>query len=151
MSESNEPYTNNLPMNLLRQAKHVALVYHFGQKYNDEPYANHVMRVADRCKDIDEKIVALLHDILEDTSFSRDNIKYMFGDRILDAVVCITRQKGEDYFEEYIKRVKTNDLAKVVKIADLEENLSYCNLPSPSRIGIKNKAKYEKALEYLRS
>ena len=107
------------------------------------PYINHIMCVAFQMNSENEIIVALLHDILEDTSFELSEIKELFGDEICDAVDAITRRDSEDYFN-YISRVKKNSLASRVKIADLRHNMSRRNNISESLYN-----RYKKALEIL--
>jgi (p)ppGpp synthase/HD superfamily hydrolase len=92
--------------------------------------------------------VAILHDTVEDTSVTHEKIRYVFGPEIGDAVKAISRYEGEQYFE-YIKRAKANDLARVVKLADLAHNSSparLAKLPETER-GITKR--YEKARAML--
>jgi (p)ppGpp synthase/HD superfamily hydrolase len=68
--------------------------------------------------------VALLHDILEDTDTTVDELRGLCcDDDIIQAVVAITRRKDEKLYFDFIERVKGNDLAKLVKIYDLEDNM----------------------------
>jgi len=112
-----------------------ALVAHIEQKYGDEPYVHHPARVANRMEQYDESgiAVAYLHDVVEDTSFTLDDLRRDgFNDEILEAVDAITRRKGEKYFD-YIRRLSSNPIAKRVKIADLQENLSQGDLSLSTR------------------
>jgi (p)ppGpp synthase/HD superfamily hydrolase len=94
-----------------------------------KPYITHVMRVMERCKTEEEKIVAVLHDVVEDTSISIDDLrKERFSEKILAAVTAITQNKGESK-TNYIKRVKKNPLAIRVKLNDLEDNMDVRRLP----------------------
>lgn len=125
------------------RAYEYALVAHMGQKYGDEPYIYHPARVANRMEQYDESgiAVAYLHDVVEDTSFTLDDLRREgFNDEILEAVDAITRRKGEKYFD-YIRRLSSNPIAKRVKIADLQENLSQGDLSLSTR--------YYKALKML--
>ncbi len=128
---------------LFYQALLTAVKYHDGQKYNDEPYVAHCIRVSQRCTDETHKVVALLHDTLEDTALTYTELRLKFGPEIADAVLCMTRQPGEEYLGSYIEKVKTNKISTMVKLADLYENLSY--LPSESQA-----EKYKKAVMILR-
>lgn len=67
--------------------------------------------------------VAMLHDIVEDTDTTLEDLKYQFSQEILDAVDHMTHRKGEKY-ADYIGRVSVNDLARAVKIADLQDNMN---------------------------
>jgi (p)ppGpp synthase/HD superfamily hydrolase len=124
------------------RAYEYALVAHMGQKYGDEPYVHHPVRVANRL-DQDDEIgiaVAFLHDVVEDTKYTLDDLRLAFRDEIVQAVDAITKRKGEKYFD-YIRRLSSNPIAKRVKIADLQENLSQGDLSLSTR--------YYKALKML--
>ena len=112
------------------------------------PYIFHPMRVAIQMTTEDEKIVALLHDVIEDSDITASFLLlYWFEKHIVDAVVILTRarsQKKSEY-REYLEKVKLNELARVVKIEDLKDNLR------PDRKWGKNRSKYLKALIFLQS
>jgi len=91
------------------------------------PYVEHCIRVAAKCGDEKARVVALLHDVLEDTPTPKDALRSQFGDEIVDAVVALTRQPGESP-EDYYARVRNNSLGLRVKLADLHDNLE------PSRL-----------------
>lgn len=86
------------------------------------PYAAHPLWVADVMQTEDECCIALLHDVCEDSDmYSLDNLRDLFGDTVADALDAITRRDDESYFE-YIFRLKHNEIARTVKIADLIHN-----------------------------
>jgi (p)ppGpp synthase/HD superfamily hydrolase len=86
------------------------------------PYIFHPYEVASRMDDEISTAVALLHDVIEDTDFNASDLrKFGFTPVQVDAVVAITRKKDEKYFD-YIARLKQNDLARMVKMADLKHN-----------------------------
>lgn len=85
-------------------------------------YAFHPIRVSEKMNSATEKICALLHDILEDTDYPASGIVEIFGNEIFEVVFALTRQEDEKYFD-YIDRVKSNDIAIKVKLADLEDNM----------------------------
>ena len=112
-------------MDLLNQAIKIACKAHDGQvDKGGEPYILHPLRVMLQCETMDERIVAVLHDAMEDdpeykvTSFIFD----IFTLRITDAILAITRGHDESY-KDYIIRCAKNDLALRVKMADLRDNL----------------------------
>lgn len=89
---------------------------------NSVPYILHPLTVMSFVSGDDEKIVAVLHDVVEDTDLTLDDLKeFGFDDVIVDAVDAVTKRKGEDYFD-YIARVKENPIAIEVKLADLKHN-----------------------------
>ena len=80
----------------------------------------------------EEKIVAFLHDLLEDTDYPEDKLRKEFGDRIADAVSLLTHREklDEEGYIDYIRKLKDsgNSLAIAVKIADLTNNSDYTRL-----------------------
>ena len=108
----------------------------------------HPMTVAS-CMDTDtEKAIAYLHDVLEDTDASVDELRNMFSTEIVDAVITLTRNKDDSYFE-YIQKVSKSKLAKKVKAADLLHNLDITRIKEPTERDFKRLEKYKKAILYL--
>lgn len=127
----------------LTKAINIAIVAH-----NDledkvgKPYITHVMRVMERCKTEEEKIVAALHDVVEDTSTSIDDLrKEGFSEKVLAAVIAITQNKGETK-ANYIERIRENPLAIRVKLNDLEDNMDIRRLPEISDTDVERLRKY---------
>lgn len=96
----------------------------------------------------DEYIVALLHDTVEDTSATIDEIRAQFGTDVADAVECLTHKKGVPYME-YVAGIKNNEIARKVKMADLSHNMDLSRLPSVTDEDRKRVKKYEKAYQVL--
>lgn len=114
---------------MFEKALELALKYHKGQKKmkTGEPYIVHILRVTMRMKTEDEMIVALLHDILEKSVLTLNDLKKLgFSKNVLSAVDCLTRRKSESY-DKTIDRIIKNKLAVRVKIADLEDNMNISN------------------------
>lgn len=112
------------------------------------PYFLHPIFVALNMETVEQKTVALLHDVVEDTDITLEDLrKEGFPDEIIEAVDAIT--KTEDDYEKYIQRVKTNALATAVKIADLKHNSDLSRLKTVTEKDLKRLEKYKKALEYL--
>jgi (p)ppGpp synthase/HD superfamily hydrolase len=127
-------------------ATQIAWTGHSGQFRRDgvTPYFSHVYAVAMAMDTEDEGCVGILHDILEDTDETRESlIEKGIALHIVDAVEAMTKQRGDDY-KDYLNRVKSNELARKVKIQDMLHNLS----DSPTEKQIK---KYTEGLEFLRS
>ena len=130
-------------------AQFICLLAHIKQEdKNGQPYWKHPYAVADMVQTKNEKIVAYLHDTIEDSTFI--NLEQMhtlnwFDQSIIEALDAITRKDNETYFE-YIQRVKENQLARTVKIADLTHNM----LPERSQ-GLTQslRKRYAKALALL--
>lgn len=107
---------------LTRKALELAERYHRSQTDKlGQPYILHVVSVAFRVPAGPVRIVALLHDIVEDTDCTLDLIRNEFGDEIANAVDAITKREDEDYLK-YLLIVRTNELAAQVKYADICDN-----------------------------
>ena len=132
-------------MTLIEKAEHYARYSHKGQKRRDgkTPYISHPEAVAQMVMNDDRvKAIAWLHDILEDTEDTeQDLLASGFPVDVVEAVKILTRTKDVPY-EEYLKRIKKNDLARSVKVADMLHNLS----DKPTE---KQKERYTKGIEFL--
>lgn len=116
-----------------------------------EAYILHPLRVMLAMKTEDERIVAVLHDVIEDSPWTCDDLYWQHGFKpeIVMAVAALTRGKNEDYFD-FIRRLAQNPLALTVKIADIRDNLDPSRgLPSDPK-AIERVAKYRRALNMLR-
>jgi (p)ppGpp synthase/HD superfamily hydrolase len=138
--------------NLLLEAIRFATAKHFGQKRLDgTPYIKHPAAVAELVgNNLKAEIVAILHDTIEDTNTTFEELKTKFGRDIAVAVYLVTKPKGMDY-EDYINIIKKSEdkLAIAVKIADLKHNLATIdNIPDIKKRE-RLKKRYTKALEVL--
>lgn len=133
------------------KAVNFATEKHDGQKRVDgKPYITHPLAVAEFVEGIEERIVAVLHDILEDTDVTIEDLYRNFGSKIAMAVMFLTKEENELY-ENYITRLKLtkNALSIAVKIADLKHNLSTIeNIPDLDKRK-RLKERYERALTVL--
>lgn len=90
-----------------------------------QPYINHIFRVSQKIQSAKGAIVATLHDLLEDfPQWNEQSLRDIFDCSIVDAVVCLTKKKGEQY-EDYIDRINSSTISfvKEIKIADLVDNM----------------------------
>lgn len=97
-------------------------------------YMNHLTRVASKMKSDTEKTIALLHDIIEDTGITKDDLLKMgFPIDVVEAVDILSRQEYETY-NEFIDRIlnSKNKSAIKVKIADLEDNMDLNRISTPT-------------------
>ena len=86
------------------------------------PYVHHPLHLAERMDDEDSTVIALLHDVVEDTKYTIKEIRGMgFGETVVEALVLLTHDPSVPYFE-YVKSIADNPLATKVKLADLEHN-----------------------------
>jgi len=135
---------------LLELAISVATKAHEGQvDKGGNPYVTHLKSVADALDSTENKIVAYLHDICEDTLTTFEDLTNMgFTKRIVNSVRVLTKTEGVSY-ENYLKTVKKDSNAWHVKIADLKNNMDISRIPNPSETDFKRLEKYKKALAFL--
>ena len=131
---------------MLGLAISIASSAHVGQlDKNSKAYILHPIGVMNGVVGEDAKIVAILHDVVEDTTLGLDFLAGIFKKKIIDALDAISQREGEVY-ADYIDRVKLNKLATTVKISDLRHN----SLPERAFEGSKGLEKrYYKALKTL--
>ena len=139
-------------MHLLEDAIAYAARCHRGQVDKaGQPYILHPIRVMLRVRTEAERIVGVLHDVVEDTEATMEDLKRMgLPDEILEAIDLVTRHRDESY-EEFIDRLKSNSLARRVKLADLEDNLDLSRLPDPSASDLARLEKYKRVREELKA
>lgn len=123
---------------------------HEGQyDYNGIPYVFHPLHIAEQMTDEDSTVIALLHDVVEDTQYTLEDLIGMgFNSRVIEAVRLMTHEPEVSY-EDYLKRIKTNELAKTVKIADIYHNADQTRLDVIDEKAEYWARKYKFALEVL--
>ena len=138
-------------MDLIELSLEIALNAYKGQKDKaGETYIFHPLRIMAKMENTEEKSVALLHDVIEDSDYiASDLINKGIPDNVVDAVLALTKIKGESY-ELFIERVLKNSLASKVKIADIEDNINVLRLKSLNNKDLERIAKYHKAWKKLR-
>ncbi len=137
-------------MELLERAIEIAVQAHRGQKDRyGAPYILHPLRVMARVQTPTEKIVAILHDVVEDTNWTFEQLKAEgFPEGVLTALQCVTKREGEPY-EAFVNRSASNPVARRVKIADLEDNMDVRRLPGVTEEGWQRLKKYLAAWKKL--
>ena len=137
---------------MLARAQSIAYKAHANQlDKSGKPYIGHIERVAARVHSDEAKCVALLHDVLEDTTLiTADEMRSIFGDHITDAVLSVTKRAGESY-EAFVQRAGENALGREVKIADLIDNSNLSRLDQVTLVDVQRQRKYNNALLYLLS
>lgn len=128
---------------MLEKAIRLAAKGHEGQMdKGGQPYILHPIRVMLQCETTEEKTVAMLHDLLEDTAMTeRDLREAGFSEEVIEAVLLLTKEDGADYMA-YIARVCENRLAARVKLADLTDNMDLNRLPGLTRRDFERLEKY---------
>lgn len=136
--------------NLTKKAMNIAYNAH-KDKYDKGgvPYIIHPFCVAEKMKDEKTTVAALLHDVVEDTKLTfNDLIKEGIPEDIIEALMYLTRNENDDYME-YICKIKCNNIACAVKKEDIIHNSDITRLNNISEKDIKRIEKYKKALEFL--
>lgn len=136
----------------LELAKQLSKEYHKGQvdKAGVDYFSGHITSVVNGVNTLEEKTVAYLHDTAEDTKLTYVDLFVLdFSDKIVNAVVALTKEKYEKY-EDYLKRVKKNELARAVKLSDLTNNMDLSRLKEITEVDKKRLEKYKKAYKYLK-
>jgi hypothetical protein len=118
-------------MPTLEDAILLAVEAHRGQtEKTGTPYILHPLRVMFRLESEADRIVGVLHDLIEDTRYTLQDLRSMgYPEPLLQALDCLTRREMETY-EEFITRIRINPLARRVKLADLEDNMDVRRLPA---------------------
>lgn len=112
-------------------------------------YINHLYCVSDSCEDEHAKLVGLLHDILEDTSCTPQELKDNgFSSEIVEAIITLSKNYSTSY-DQYLKNIKDNKIAREVKIADLKNNMDLSRLKDIKDKDIKRNEKYKESLLFL--
>ena len=134
----------------LQDAIRVALEAHRGQKDRyGAAFVLHPMRVMNRLASDLDRTVAVLHDVVEDTAMSLDDLRARgFSKQILTAVDHLTLRPGEAY-DAYITRCKVNPIARRVKIADLEDNMDLRRFDEVKSGDLDRLNRYLRAWRYL--
>ena len=114
------------------------------------PYVHHPLHLAEQMDDEDSTIVALLHDVVEDTDYTIKDLKEMgFRDAAIEAINLMTHRPGVPYMD-YVKEIAKNPIARKVKLADLNHNSDLTRLNhEPTSQDHERFEKYKKAIELL--
>ncbi len=113
------------------------------------PYVFHPFHLAEQMRDEPTTIVALLHDVVEDTDYTLDDLRGMgFGSDVIEALTLMTRDKAVPYME-YVAKIKQNSIARTVKIADLRHNSDLSRLDVVDEKSLERIDKYTRAIRLL--
>lgn len=140
-------------MDLREQLKHaifIAVKAHNKQlDRSDQPYIGHLFRVMNAGQTLEEKVVGILHDLIEDTQLRLvDLTNEGFSEEIIDAVHALSKLENEDY-DHYLQRVKKNNLAISVKLNDLSDNMDIRRLKELTDDDVVRMRKYLNAYKQL--
>lgn len=134
----------------VEDAAALATIRHHGQKdHAGKPYIGHPLRVMAKMRTSEARMAAVLHDIIEDTETTLEELRQLgYPEAVVQAVDRLTHRAGESY-DDYIDRVGSDPLAREVKLADLEDNMDLGRIAKPTKTDLQRLAKYRKAWERL--
>ena len=136
----------------LEKAIQIAVEAHAGTKdKGGKAYILHPISVMMRVETEEEKIVAILHDVVEDTDWTFDALrKEGFSETVIEALETVTKYSEEEDYDDFIQRSLKNDIGRKVKIADLRENLDVTRIGELYPKDIERINKYKRALQTLK-
>lgn len=115
-----------------------------------QPYILHPLRIMSRVESEVEKIVAIMHDVIEDSDRTLEDIRQEgFSDEIVTALALLTKGQDEAY-TDYVSRLAHNSLARKVKLADLEDNMDLRRVPTLTEMDTKRLQRYHWAWLFLK-
>jgi (p)ppGpp synthase/HD superfamily hydrolase len=137
---------------MIEKAIQIAVEAHKGQTDKaGKPYIFHVLRVMHAGKTNIEKICGVLHDVIEDTSWTFEQLATVgFSDEVIEVLRCVTKLSEDEDYEDFIGRIKQNPIAIKVKLNDLQDNMDitrFNELTEKDRVRLN---KYLKAFSLLR-
>ena len=137
-------------MSTLERAIAIAAEVHAGQVDKaGAPYILHPLRVMMKVFTPEERIAAVLHDIVEDSDLTLEDLRQNgFSEEIVQAIDALTRRREESYME-FVMRAGANPIARRVKIADLEDNCDLSRIKEPTERDYKRLEKYREALQTI--
>ena len=135
---------------ILGKAIAIAVESHTGQiDKKGDPYILHPLRMMFKADTMEEKIIAILHDVIEKTEKDFEFLRNAgISDKVILAVDALSRRSGESY-DKYIDRVAQNKLAKTIKILDLKDNIYSLNIDKQKQNNSVQYVKYQTALNRL--
>lgn len=138
---------------VLEKAIYFATKKHFGQvDKGGNPYILHPLRVMQSVDTLPGKIAAILHDVIEDTDATIDDLKNEVGvpEYILEAILAVTKTQNESKVDA-AKRAAANPIARLVKLADVQDNMDLSRLPKVTQKDLDRLEKYKQVLLILNS
>ena len=113
------------------------------------PYVFHPFHLAEQMESEETTVVALLHDVVEDTNYTIEDLSAMgFDKAVTDAIALMTHADGVDYMD-YVRAIKENPIAKAVKLADLTHNSDLSRMDIIDEKALQRAKKYKEAIKIL--
>lgn len=137
-------------MDLIARAVELAAKAHAGQRDKaGQPYILHPLRLMMSMDTHAEMMTAVLHDVIEDSDSTPDDLRELgISEEVVEAVELLSRRQSETY-EQFIERIKSNELARKVKLVDLADNMDLSRLDDIGEKDLERLAKYHRAYKEL--
>lgn len=137
-------------MTTLERAIAIAAMAHEGQfDKAGMPYVLHPLRMMLSVDTLEARMAAVLHDVVEDAAVTLEQLRAEgFPETVIEAVQALTKRDGEDY-DEFIRRVAPNPIARKVKLADLRDNSDLSRIAEPTNRDRERIEKYQRAIQFL--
>ena len=137
-------------MKLIEKSLNIALRAYAGKTDKaGREYIHHPLRVMAKMKTDLEMSVALLHDVIEDSDITAEQLLAEgIPAEVVEAVLCLSKNENEDY-QDFVGRAKKNELAAKIKIADIEDNIDILRLPSLDDYDLTRVQKYHSTWQFL--
>jgi len=137
-------------MSTLERAIVIAATAHEGQTDKaGAPYVLHPLRIMLRMTTRDERITAVLHDVVEDCDVTLEMLRAEgFSEQVVDAIDSVTKRSGESY-DDFVMRAASNPTGRRVKLADLQDNSDLTRIQHPTERDYERVEKYRRAIEML--
>ena len=139
-------------MSTLERAIAIAAQAHAGQMDKaGAPYILHPLRVMLRLSSPEARIVGVLHDVVEDTSVTLENLREEgFSEAVLEAILSVTKRPGEEY-EAFVLRAARDPIGRSVKLADLADNSDLSRIPDPTSKDFERLERYRRAIAAIQA
>ena len=136
---------------MLERAIEIAVEAHKGQvDKGGSPYILHPLRVMMSVHGESEKIVGVLHDVVEDSDWTfEDLLADGFSAEVIEALKSVTKNSDNEDYDSFIQRAMQNPIGRKVKIADIRDNLDVTRISNITDKDVKRINKYKKALKIL--
>ena len=139
-------------MSTLERAIEIARQAHAGQVDKaGKDYINHPLRVMEMGKDENEKIIGVLHDVVEDSDWTFEMLEAEgFSSEIIEALRCVIKLSEDEDYDHFLNRIKGNRLALKVKLCDSVDNLDISRIKEHTDSDIKRSKKYARAYAFIK-
>lgn len=139
-------------MSTLERAIAIAAKAHEGQVDKaGAPYVLHPLRLMLRLANTDERITAVLHDVVEDCGVSLEALRMEgFSEQVIEAIDSVTKRPGESY-DTFVLRAASNPIGRRVKLVDLEDNSDLSRIANPTTRDYERVEKYRRAIGAIRA